>query len=268
MAESTFRTRALVLRKTKLGESDLILTLLAQDGSQLRAVAKGARKPTNPFSSRLELYCESDLLLASRPSLAIVKEARLANAHDALRTDFDRSACAAVCAETLERLSQEDLPHQRLYPMASSALSALERGDPAHALAACAAFVLKAVSVCGFRPSLSQCALCGCDIELAAKQPGESVWLSMHEGGVLCEPCRRTTAALRASAGAVQWLVVLMMSTFEEISALDVPFDVSYGTLDFSRQWIREHIGVSLKSIAFLFTCGQTDALHYEKGPS
>lgn len=47
MASPTYRCNALVLKKTKLGESDLILTCLKDDGSQLRAVAKGARKPTN-----------------------------------------------------------------------------------------------------------------------------------------------------------------------------------------------------------------------------
>ena len=34
MAQPTYSTRALVLRRTKLGESDLILTLLSEDGSQ------------------------------------------------------------------------------------------------------------------------------------------------------------------------------------------------------------------------------------------
>ena len=55
MASATYTARAIVLRKTKLGESDLIVTLLAQDGSQARAVAKGARKPSSPFAARLEL---------------------------------------------------------------------------------------------------------------------------------------------------------------------------------------------------------------------
>ena len=52
--QPTYDARAIVLRKTKLGESDLIVTLLAQDGSQARAVAKGARKPARPFAARLE----------------------------------------------------------------------------------------------------------------------------------------------------------------------------------------------------------------------
>ena len=85
MAQSTYNARVLVLRKTKLGESDLILSLLAQDGSQIRAVAKGARKPTSQFSSRLELYSQADVLLAQGRTLEIVKEARLIAGNAALR---------------------------------------------------------------------------------------------------------------------------------------------------------------------------------------
>ena len=36
MSQPTYDARAIVLRKTKLGESDLILTLLAEDGLYAR----------------------------------------------------------------------------------------------------------------------------------------------------------------------------------------------------------------------------------------
>ena len=39
----TYRTKVLVLDKTKLKETDLILTMLDERGRQVRAVAKGAR---------------------------------------------------------------------------------------------------------------------------------------------------------------------------------------------------------------------------------
>ena len=73
----TYRCRAIVLDKTKLGESDLILTLLADDGRQVRAVAKGARKPGSKLAARCELCCEVDLLLAHGRNLDIVSQAAL-----------------------------------------------------------------------------------------------------------------------------------------------------------------------------------------------
>ena len=98
MYQPTYDARAIVLRKTKLGESDLILTLLAEDGSQIRAVAKGARKPVSSFAARLELYSVVDLLVARGRSLDIVKEARLVESNERLRRDIEDAAGAAPVA--------------------------------------------------------------------------------------------------------------------------------------------------------------------------
>ena len=51
-----YNERCIVLRHTKLGETDVIVTMLASDGSQVRAVAKGLRKPGNRIGARLELF--------------------------------------------------------------------------------------------------------------------------------------------------------------------------------------------------------------------
>jgi len=56
MAERTLDAQVVVLRKIKLGESDLILHLMDTSGSALEAIAKGARKPTSAHSARLELF--------------------------------------------------------------------------------------------------------------------------------------------------------------------------------------------------------------------
>ena len=108
MARPTYTARVIVVRKTKLGESDLILTLLAEDGSQLRAVAKGARKPKSSFASRLELFSVADVLCAKGRSLDVVSEARLVEGNAALRGDIERISAAAPIAELVERRRKFD----------------------------------------------------------------------------------------------------------------------------------------------------------------
>lgn len=127
MAQPTYSTRALVLRRTKLGESDLILTLLSEDGSQKRAVAKGARRPKSSFAARTEPFCVIDALCATGRSLDILKEARLVAAHDVLRCNLEASAAAAPVAELLARMSQRDLANPRLFQSAMRVLDAIDR---------------------------------------------------------------------------------------------------------------------------------------------
>lgn len=232
MASATYTARAIVLRKTKLGESDLIVTLLAQDGSQVRAVAKGARKPSSPFAARLELYSSVDLLCSEGRSLDIVKEARIASSHERLRRDLEHAACAAPMAELLDRVTQEGLANPRLFALTEAALDALDGALAPQAPA-----------------------VCGADVPGGA-DAGTVVPLSFCEGGVVCPACRPSVEAQGVPAAAVAWCRALMGSTFAEIAELDVPPSASFAVLRFCQQWAHEHVGANLKSLNFLFTCG------------
>ena len=122
MAGPTYSLHAIVLRKTKLGESDLILTLLAEDGRQVRSVAKGARKPNSSFSSRLEIFAEVEALMASGKSLDIVKEVRLVDAHQGIVFDAQHAAACAPVVDLASRLTQPDLVSPKMFALLSSAL--------------------------------------------------------------------------------------------------------------------------------------------------
>lgn len=253
MAQPTYDARGIVLRKTKLGESDLILTLLVEDGSQVRAVAKGARKPASSFASRLELYSVSDVLLARGRSLDVVKEARLVESNERLRRAMEHAACAAPMVELLDRVTQMDLESPRLFALTCTALSSLGRVDASQAPLICAAHLLKTVSFAGLRPSLSICAGCACDV--ASAECGE-VFVSYREGGVLCPNCASQVESQLVPGEVVAWSKALLCSTFSAIEDMEAGPSEAFAVLRFCQEWIYEHVGTRLKSLNFLFTCG------------
>ena len=120
MASKTYKTRAIVLRKTKLGEKDLIVTLLGESGALVRAVAKGARKPGGSYAAKLDSFSCVEVMLAEGRNLDVVASAKLVGTQGS-GFGIEQSACAAVLAELLSALAQEGLPHERLFPMAQSA---------------------------------------------------------------------------------------------------------------------------------------------------
>ena len=124
-----------MLRRTKLGESDVICTLLSCDGSQIRAVAKGARKPSSSFASRLEVYSVCDLLLCQGKTLDIVKEARLLEGNEHLRRDYALMEAASPMVEILDKTTQVGLEDERLFPMTCVALKALKAANLENAVA-------------------------------------------------------------------------------------------------------------------------------------
>jgi len=70
-----YRDEAIVLRTHKLGEADRIITLLTRHHGRVRAVAKGVRRTTSKFGSRLEPFTHVDLQLAEGRSLDIITQA-------------------------------------------------------------------------------------------------------------------------------------------------------------------------------------------------
>lgn len=253
MAQPTYSARALVLRRTKLGESDLILTLLSEDGSQQRVVAKGARKPKSSFAARTEPFCVIDALFARGRSLDILKEARLVAAHDMLRCNLEAASAAAPVAELLARLSQRDLANPRLFQSAVRMLDAMDGADDNHRAALSAAELLKILAFSGLRPSLEVCVGCGETLELA---DGARIPFSASDGGVLCEACRGTGESVPVDAATLCWAQYFLASPFDAIAEGPADLSTTFAVLHLAQALIRAHIGGSLKSLEFLFTSG------------
>ena len=243
MAALTYTCHALVLKRIKLGESDVICTLLCSDGSQLRAVAKGARKPTSAFSSRLELFSVCDLLLAKGKNLDIIKEARLISAHMQVKTDISMLEAASPILEFLEKTTQVDLPVPRIYDLTNKALTSFSRVEEDN---------LKiTVAFLGFKPSFSSCVLCGEQVSTNTVTP---ISFSSLEGGVVCENCLRFTQTVFFSSELIHWLEVLLYSSFEEVIEYALTNAFSLELLRILSDLITAHMGISLKSLRFLFS--------------
>lgn len=220
----------------------------------MRAVAKGARKPSSSFAARLELYSVVDVLCSKGRNLDIVKEARLVTGNEVIRRELEFAASAAPMVELLDRVTQSGLENPRLFALTEAALLQLNRADTIQAPALCAAHLLKALAFLGLRPCLTSCVGCGSD--MTVNRPDALVFVSYREGGVVCSTCRTHMEALAIPAASLDWCRVFLGSTFAEILKMEVDLPASFAALRFCQQWIREHVGVNLKSLTFLFTSG------------
>ena len=249
----TYHATVLVLRKRKLGESDLILSMLAGDGSLVEAVAKGARKPTSTFATRLDLFCESEVMLARGRNLDIASEVRLLNSHDGIRGNVAATYAAAPILDCIAHTSLPNLPVEHLFAMATAALNHMDTAPDDKLPAYTAAFLVKLFALLGVRPQLNHCISCGA--ERNASFQGD-VSVSIVDGGFLCEDCATKYERVLVNNACLQWASVLMGSTFNEIDEMDVPVEASFAVLHFSNQWLRESQHINSKALNQLLTCG------------
>jgi len=186
-----YRDEAIVLRTQKMGEADRIVTLLTRDHGQLRAVAKGVRRTTSRFGSRLEPATHVDLQLHTGKSLEIVTQAETLNPYgEIISRDYQKWTVASAMLETAERFtSMEHEPAIQQFLLLFSALRSLSTAshDPSLILDA---FLLRSLAVGGYAPSFSQCSRCGAS--------GPHRWFSLSGGGSVCVDCRPAGSATPA----------------------------------------------------------------------
>lgn len=245
MATRTYRTTALVLDKTKLKETDLILTLVDKGGRQVRAVAKGARKPGGRLAARCELFCTVDLLLAHGRSLDIVSQADLLEAPLGATPTYERTSAASAIAEVARCCSFEDAEDPFLFAITKRAFELVGVApDDAHLDLLVAAFTFKLLSHVGYRPDFSACVSCG-DPMLS--------YFSPQAGGLLCGSCASSVpGAELVSTGEVAWLRALMSSTFDELMAAPVDGHSAAFLLGLSHIWAATHLDQRLRAMEFL----------------
>ena len=253
MARPTYTFTGLVLKRTKLGEADAIVTFLAQDGSQLRGVAKGARKPQSSFASRLELASVCDVMAVEGKSLDIIKEARLREAFSALRSDFFKFEAAAPMLEVLEKTTQPALRIDRLFDMSVQALLHLQRAEE-QTLKYCCAHLIKTLAFLGMRPQLTECLGCGVSLPLNAASPTAKQALALLDGGVICSECLLHFDTIWVEAGVLRWIDALLYATLDEVDGFDLSNEACLPLVRFLQQWIYAHANCRLKSLDFIFT--------------
>lgn len=144
-------TSALLLRKTKLSDTSLILTWLTLAHGKMKTVAKGARQPRSRFAGRLDLFFECDITIArSRKSeLHTLRDADLIEPHEGLRRDYDRVALAAYFVELIELVTEPEHAVADLYDLLRRALRHLN--DQAASLRALEHFERELVRLLGIQ---------------------------------------------------------------------------------------------------------------------
>jgi DNA repair protein RecO (recombination protein O) len=173
-----YRDEAVVLRTHKLGEADRIVTMLSRDHGKIRAVAKGVRRTASKFGSRLEPFMVADVQLYEGRSLDIVTQAESLGSYGAtIVADYGSYTAASAMVETADKLTAEDGSRPQ-YLLLVGALRSLSRHEHAPG-ATLDSYLLRALSVAGWAPSFSDCAMTGA--------PGPHSAFVVQLGGVVAD---------------------------------------------------------------------------------
>ena len=126
------KTEAILLRKTLLTESSLIVHWCGAGLGLVKTVAKGARRPKSAFAGKLDLFFGAEIVFhrSRRSELHILKEVAVADPRLALRQSYLRTLAASYFVEAVRFVAETETPIDSLYDLLRRALDYLKDNEP------------------------------------------------------------------------------------------------------------------------------------------
>lgn len=126
--------RAIVLRRIKYGESDLIVSCLNQEGCRLNLMAKGALRSRRRFAggvleplNYIKIVYQIQASPDSQNPLHWLKEAQLLRGFQGLRQDYDRLEMGIYFLHLVSQVGREgEGDNHSLFDLLGNSLGALE----------------------------------------------------------------------------------------------------------------------------------------------
>ena len=186
-------TDAIVLHAFDYLESSRIIRLLTREAGVQSVLARGARKSRGRYGSALDLFAEGTAQLYIKPNRELhnLSSFELSRARTELAFDIGRFTAAAAIAELALRFGGEEA-NPLLYETVADSLDLLAQSSPMTTVRDGLAGCWRIISVLGFTPELSSCALCHTPLRDA-----DDATFSHAAGGIVCPSCSRLAPAGR-----------------------------------------------------------------------
>ena len=209
---AVYKSKGIVLRSIRYGESDRILDLYTHNNGLVSAIAKGIRRTKSRFGARLEPLSCVDFVAYHGRTLDTVTQAEVLRSFRGVREDLARFEAAAGMVRSVRVLSGGDEADRRVFNLLYNGLDALEDRDSGFE-AVEVAFALKLSILAGYAPQLDACLSC----EAGLGEAAEPHYFAPNLGGVLCSDCRsQATDSFPLPPGTLERLHALIEQPIRE----------------------------------------------------
>ena len=248
-----YQTEAIIIKKTKLGEADRILTLYTPRLGKIRAVAKGVRRPRSKMSGHLELLTHSLVSLARGRNLDTITGSQTINSFFTLKSNLGLTSCALYATELIDQFTADNIEDYPLFQLLLETLQRLCQASSNELVLRY--FEMHLLDKVGYRPQLRRCVSCRSTLEPIINSFCPSA------GGILCPNCSQSQPLTHPlSVNAQKVLRLLQDSDYSTASRLKMNRELSRQLEAVMRQYIRYLLEREVKSATWLDTLKeQTD---------
>ena len=243
----TYQTEAIVIKKTKLGEADSILTLYTPHLGKIQGFAKSLRKPRSKLAGHLELLTHSLVSLAAGRNLDTITGSQTINTFLPLKSDLWLTSCALYAIELVNQFTADHIENYPLFQLLKETMEQLCQADNKELILRY--FELHLLSGVGYQPQLQQCVSCHLPLEPTTNSfcPGA--------GGMLCPKCSPAQPlSYPLSVNAQKVLRLLQSSDYDTANRLKIDAELSHELKRVISHYLKYLLEREVKSAAWLDT--------------
>ena len=186
---STYKTEGIIIKRNNFLEASLILDIYTRDYGKVEAVARSARKAKGKLKGHLELFLDTELILARGKNIDTITSSLTIESFSNLRNNLEISYRAYYILELVDKMTAEGHQDERVFYLLKRALSFLDdiaTGETRQCLISTTAilfFQTNLLNLTGFSPELNKCVFCRKPI-ISGKN-----YFSFSMGGIMGSEC-------------------------------------------------------------------------------
>ncbi len=272
-----YQTEAIIIKKTKLGEADRILTMYTPDHGKIQAVARGVRRPKSKMAGHLELLTHSQISLARGRNLDIITGSQTIDSFLPLKTDLWLTSYGLYIIELVNQFTPDQSEDEALFRLLLETLSNLCSSDPSASSGQVPSasslrgsppnlatggdsvepgqalllryFELKMLEMTGYRPQLHECVSCHKPLAPLVNSFCASL------GGMLCPLCAlKQPFSFEVSVNTLKVLRFIQDNNFTAVSRLKINSSLARELEALTRHYLRYLLEREVRSVAWLDT--------------
>jgi DNA repair protein RecO (recombination protein O) len=243
-----YKTEAIVIRKTKLGEADSILTFFTPRLGKIQGFARSLRKTKSKMAGHLEILTHSEVSFSRGRNVDTITGAQTINAFLPLKSDLWLTSCGLYIAELVNQFTAEHQENEPLFRLMLDTLHRLcQQNNKELTLRY---FEVHLLESAGYRPQLRQCVACH-----KALQPVSNAF-SAAGGGMLCPVCAAASQSFSfpLSVNAQKVLRLLQSDDYATASRLKMDAELSREIESVIGGYLKHLLEREVKSAAWLET--------------
>ncbi len=241
-----YQTEAIVIKKTRLGEADSILTLYTPYLGKIQGFARSLRKPKSKLAGHLELLTHSQVSLARGRNLDTITGSQTINSFIPLKNDLWLTSYALYIVELVNQFTADQIENYSLFRLLLETLEQLCRANNKELVLRY--FELHLLHSAGYRPQLRECVACH-----RALEPTTNAF-SPSAGGLLCPNCSPSQFAYPLSVNAQKVLRLLQSSDYTSTSKLKIDMELAHELEKVMSGYLKYLLEKEVKSAAWLET--------------